>query len=126
MDDVNVVTEATSDEALKQKLEQDYKALHSYLINHQMVVNTAKTQLMMINPPKNKPPPTINIEGATITHQQDMKILGITLTPDLKMDQHIWADKKSLTRSINTKTALIRNINPCLTQQQLSVVGGHW
>ena len=40
------------------------------------------------------------------------------------MDQHIWADKKSLTRSINTKTALIRNIKPYLTQQQLSVVGG--
>ena len=55
VDDVNVVTKATSDEALKQKLEQDYKALHSYLINHQMVVNTAKTQLMMINLPENKP-----------------------------------------------------------------------
>ena len=51
VDDVNVVTKATFDEALNQKLEQDYKALNSYLINHLMVVNTAETQLMMITPP---------------------------------------------------------------------------
>ena len=89
-----------------------------------MVVNTTKTQLMVINPPKDKPPPFINIDGATITHQEEIKILGITLTPDMKMDHHIWSGPKSLTSNINTKTALIRKIKPYLSQKQLSVVGG--
>ena len=124
IDDVTLVSRAETDQALKIKLQEDYKALHNYLINHLMVVNTSKTQLMMINPPKDEPPPFISIEGSIITHQDEMKILGITLTPDLKMDHHIWAGKKSLINIINTKTALIRNIKPYLTQKQLSVVGG--
>ena len=68
--------------------------------------------------------PPLSIQRSHHHTSTGHKILGITLTPDLKMDQHIWTDTKSLYRNINTKTALISNIKPCLTQQQLSVVGG--
>ena len=81
-------------------MNKEYQALSQYLINHLMVVNNDKTQIMFIHPDKTQPPPTVNIEGIEITHQPVMKILGMQLTEDLSMDTHIWAGSQNMVKSL--------------------------
>ena len=109
---MSVVAKAATEEALKLKMIKEYESLSQYLEDHLMVVNNDKTQIMFINPDKEKPPPSIIIKGIKITHQPVLKILGVQLTENLSMDTHIWAGSQNMVKSINAKTALIKTIKP--------------
>ena len=123
VDDLNVVVKADTIEELKDKIVKEYEAVSKYLINHKMVVNPSKTQIMFINPPKNKPSPSVMINGNTIHHQKVIKILGISLTEDMKMDEHIWAGANSMVKAINRKTALLRCLKPFMPMEALGRIG---
>ena len=124
VDDVNLIIKAKNDQELKKQVEKEYEAIDNYLTNHRMVVNPSKTQLMVIKPPKKKPPMSITLKKYQITHQDEMKILGINLSSDMKMDNHIWKTKKSMIRAINIKTALLKTVKPYLDTKALGIVGG--
>ena len=51
------------------------------------------------------------------------KILGITLSEDMKMDSHIWSAKNSMSRSLNSKIALLKTLKPYLTTKSLGQIG---
>ena len=89
VDGISVIAKAENEALLKVKMEKEYDATSQYLINHQMVVNKDKTQIMYIHPDKDQAPPTINIQGCIIEHQKEIKILGMQISENLKMDTHI-------------------------------------
>ena len=41
----------------------------------------------------------------------------------MKFDSHLWAGKDSMTKSLNQKIALLKNIKPFITQKALAQVG---
>ena len=123
VDDMNVIIKAATEEALKTKMIKEYNALSEYLINHLMVVNNEKTQIMFFHPDKTKPPPTIKIQGIEITHQPTIKILGINLTQDLSMDTHIWAGSQNMVKSLNSRIALIQVLKPFIPSKELGNIG---
>ena len=73
MDDSSIIVKANTHSELLTKLKEEYNALSTFLIDHLMVINAAKTQIMIINPPKEEPPEQINsiiIENNIIQHQK--------------------------------------------------------
>ena len=91
-----------------------------------MVINAAKTQIMIINPPKEEPPEQINsiiIENNIIQHQKTIRILGFNLSEDLSMDNQIWAGEKNVIKSMNSKIALLKTIKPYLSTEALGHIG---
>ena len=54
VDDLSILAKAPSLEKLLTQLQNDYTKVSDYLINHQMVINESKTQLMVIHPPQTK------------------------------------------------------------------------
>ena len=123
VDDASVVVKAKTENELMSKMVLEYEALSDYLTNHLMVVNKEKTQIMIMHPDKDKAPPTINIQGAQITHQPSIKILGIQLTDNLAMDAHIWSGKQNMVKTLNAKTALLRTLKPHLPTKDLANIG---
>ena len=95
----------------------------SYLINHQMAINADKSQLMVLLPPKDKSSLSIKIDDSIINHQDHIRILGVTLSATMKFDNHLWAGKKSVLKSINAKSALLKTIKPFISPQALAQVG---
>ena len=123
VDDVNILTKATTIPKLLKQVELDYNKLHQYLVNHKMCINSSKTQFMILMPPKNTEDLTITIDNNKINHQDSIKVLGVTLSANMKFDCHIWQGKESMLRSLNRKTALLRTIKPYISTAQLSNVG---
>ena len=122
IDDISVMAKATTMIKLLEKLKQDFKKIQTYLIDHKMAINSNKSQLMIINPPKDKEALYVQCGDSTIYHQDEIKILGVTLSSNLKFDTHLWAGKKSIVQSINSKIALIKTIKPFVSQESLSQV----
>ena len=69
---------------LKENILRDFKATRDYLINHKMVINEAKTQLMYLHPKEELEELNLTFEGNIIKHQKSIKILGVTISQDAK------------------------------------------
>ena len=125
VDDTEIIVKAASFEELTTKIEVEYKALSNFLTNHKMVVNPSKTQIMLINPKKDQVPTTINIDGNPIAHQKQMRILGMNITSDLKMDDHVWSGSQNIVKSISKKISLLRTLKPYIPTEALGKVGAN-
>ena len=88
-----------------------------------MKINGEKTQLMCVKPDEILRDMSINISGTDIKHQPTIKILGLTLSEDLKYDEHLFKGKKSLIRSVNIKNALLKSLEPLIPLKNLQQVG---
>ena len=89
IDDVSTISRGKDLNELKKNIESDLKNLLHYLENHMMVVNSSKTQIMFVRNKESVDQLNVNFNGTIITHQNSIKILGVTLTQELKYDQHI-------------------------------------
>ena len=123
VDDLNTITKGKNMNMLKEKLVEDYYNLKVYLQNHRMIINPEKTKLMFTLPPKNKENLFITLDGIKINHQPDIKILGITLSEDLKFDKHIWSGPSNMVKQLGYKTSLLRSLKPFLPQKALHTIG---
>ena len=56
-------------------------------------------------------------------HQENLKILGITLAASLEFDCHIKEGKKFLTNSIFNKMSILRNVKPYMDKKTLASIG---
>ena len=77
---------------------------------------------------RNKELKTISIIAAnqTIQHQENLKILGITLSASLKFNSHINEGKRSLTKEMFNKMSILRNVKPHVDMKTLaSIISKH-
>ena len=125
LDDTTILARAATHEILLKQLNFDFLKIKQYLINPKMAINSSKTQLMVLYPPKQKTELKITLESTTIKHQDEMKILGINLTSNMSFDNHIWKCKKSMINAINAKIAIIKTVKPFLTNKALNQVGAN-
>ena len=123
VDDISILSRATSIPKLIEQVQQDFSKIQTYLINHRMCINPSKTQFMVLLPPKEVDQLNIILDNNIICHQEEIKVLGVTLSASMKFDSHLWAGKDSMTKSLNRKIALLKNIKPFITQKALAQVG---
>ena len=123
IDDLTVVTKANNEKELMIKVKEDYLNVEKYLINNKMAINPDKTQMMILKNKKISSDASFLINQTKIINQSKMKILGVTLTPDLTFNTHLFDGKKSMSASLNTKIAMIKNAKPFLPKKRLAQVG---
>ena len=123
VDDISILSKANTLEDLKRQIQFDFLKVKRYLVNHRMVINADKSQLMYLHPPKEKVNLELRLDGNVINHQETMKILGVTLAESMKFDSHLVSGKKCMTQAINAKTAVLRTVKPFISSQSLALVG---
>ena len=90
-----------------------------------MKINCSKTQLMFLNPSKEQRASTINLDNNSVSHQEHIKILGFTLSSDLKWDMHLKKGKSNMIKSINAKNAMLRSIRNIIPMKELALVANN-
>ena len=123
VDDLSIVAKAKNMENLMHQLKTDFEKVSDYLINHQMAINEDKTQLMVLFPPKEEVIKLI-LKNNIITNQKSIKILGVTLSNDMKFDSHLWSGVSNMTKTLTNKMAIIRTIKPFISPEALGLIGG--
>ena len=123
VDDISILARAKTIPKLLKQLKSDYTKISEYLINHRMAINANKTQLMVLLPPKDKENLTITLEDNVIKHQDDIKVLGVTLSSNMKFDTHLCTGKKNVTQAINAKISLLKTLKPFISPKALALVG---
>ena len=123
IDDGSIIARGRNINELKRNIESDYEGMRLYLEEHKMVINPEKTQLMQLLPYKETDQLQINLNGVTITNQKSIKILGLTITEDLKFDEFIWKGKNSLIRRVQYRTSMVRTLKTFLPKKILYQVG---
>ena len=84
VDDLSSVISGETEADLTKNVIEEFNRVQEYLIEHKMKINPSKTQLMFINPSLTQKSTPIPIEGSPIMHQDQMRILGLNLSSDLK------------------------------------------
>ena len=123
VDNGTIVARGKTLQQLKMNIRRDYIAMRNYLVNHRMVINGGKTQLMIMKPHADPDDLDLDIDGMLICHQTSIKILGVTISEELKFDEHVWKGKGSITRSVVYKSSLLRTLKPYLPFPLLCQVG---
>ena len=122
VDDTSIVAKGKTIEEVLDNLQKDYMAVYEYLVNHSMAINVEKTQMMIINPPKNNNI-QLTLNNCIIKNQRTMKILGITLSNELSFDTHLWDGQTNVIKSMYTKIALLKTVKPFISKEALANVG---
>ena len=122
VDDINIVAKAPTFEKLIIQVKYDFTKIQDFLINHKMCINASKSQLMFLLPPKDKDNLNLSLNGQIIKHQESIKILGVTLSADMRFDEHLWAGRKSMIQGINAKISLLKTIKPFISTHALAQV----
>ena len=86
-----------------------------------MKINASKTQIMVLNSDTVEPIP---LGKVLITPQKNIKILGLNISNDLTQNFQIWEGPKSIIRTLNSKTHMIRGLRHLLPQKDLAQVAG--
>ena len=86
-------------------------------------MNGAKSQLMIVTEKKETRDISIMAAGKQISHQPTIKILGITLSENMKYNEHIWEGKASMVRAVQKKAGLLKNIQPHVSKKTLAKIG---
>ena len=123
VDDGTLVVRGNSLTELKCNITKEYLVVRNFLINHRLVINDSKTQLMFVNPDK-KEELLVCLGSTTIQHQPAVKILGLTINEDLRWDEHLWKGNNSMLRNIKIKSSLVRTLRPFVSRKLLGLVGG--
>ena len=123
VDDVTLVVYAKTKTLLQKALQSSYLNIERDLSDHRMVINGGKTQLMIVGKNKELKSTSITAANQTITHQENLKILGITLSASLKFDHHIKEGNKSLTKAIFSKMSILKNVKPNVDTKTLASIG---
>ena len=122
VDDGSTVARGATEEQLVRNITEDFGRIRNYLQKHRMVINADKTQLMEIKS-KGETPLEIILEGATISSQASIKILGVTVNNQLGFDEHLWKGKGSLVRKIQVKTSKVGALRKYLPPKTLYQIG---
>ena len=110
-------------EQLLNNIKSDFEAVRSYLTDLRMVINSDKTQLMILFPTDENKQLSIELDGAKIVNQSSIKILGLTLAANLRFDEYVWRRKTLLVKRIQYKTSMVRTLKSFLPPQLVFQIG---
>ena len=96
VDDINLVVHSKTEASLQSALQASFSNIEEDLLNHRMIINSDKTQMMIITRNVRLKKITITAGKQIISHQENLKTLGINLSSNGKYDKHIIEDKNSL------------------------------
>ena len=125
VDDHSSVVSGKTEEELLKNIGKEFDRIQKYLVSHKMKINPSKTQLMFINPTTSQKDTPVLIDGATIKHQNQIRILGMTLSSDLKWDNHIKSGATNVIKSLNAKNALLRSVRNQIPLKALAQVANN-
>ena len=123
VDDGTIISRGRTLEELKKNIVRDFKGIRDYLVNHRMVINSSKTQLLYLKPHPDPDEMVVTLEGTRIKHQNTIKILGVSISAEMRFEEHVWKGKGSITKTLKGKAALMRTLKPYLPYQLLCQVG---
>ena len=125
VDDHNSVIGGKNMDDLTKNIKQEFDRIYDFLIQHKMKINSSKTQLMILNPnEQQKNTPTL-IHKSLISHQDHIRVLGITLSENLKFDNHLISGKCNMTKKLNSKINMLRVVKPFISQKALGMVANN-
>ena len=116
VDDATVLIKQPQDKTLQQQLEVDYRKIQNYLSSNRLSQNDEKTKIMVIT----RDPKLRQIQIKTqdkkgndkiIKHQDNIKILGLSISHNLKWDHYIHQCKKSLSSQLKKRLSAIKMIS---------------
>ena len=90
-----------------------------------MCINAKKSQLMILFPPANKSDLTLDLADCKIKHQEQIKVLGVTLSSNMKFEDHIWKGDNNMCKRINTKIALLKTVKPFISEKALGEIAAN-
>ena len=125
VDDLNSVVSTNNEDELNKKIIMEFDRIHDYLVSHGMKINNDKTQLMYINPSVQQKANPIHLQGSMILHQDQIRILGFTVSSDLKFDSHIRTGSNNMLKSLNSKSSMIRTLKNSIPMKALSLVANN-
>ena len=125
VDDHTSVVSGNTEEELLKNIQQEFIRIKTYLTEHKMQINPEKTQLMFLSPTESQKNKVIPIDGASLTHQNQIRILGMNISSDLKWDYHIKHGTANMLKSINAKNALIRSVRGLIPVNALGMIANN-
>ena len=123
VDDVTAIIHGANNSELQNNLQEAYNRMEKYLTDHRMIINGGKSQLCVISKKEEDKLIHITAGGQRIIHQEQLRILGVTIASDLSFTNHIWEGKNSMMTSLNKKAAMLRIIKPYIKPEKLYAIG---
>ena len=120
VDDTTILIKANNKIELEAKIQIEYNAIERYLLDHGMKINYDKTQMMIVNGSRTMRETELNASGSIISHQRELKLLGITFSENLKFTKH----SENISASINRTTAIIKPLQPYFSKTKISQIVG--
>jgi len=108
-----------SEEGVKEKLETDAQNILTFMTSNKLIANDSKTTLMIFGRAnkQNSSPSTIKVGNATITEQSEQRLLGVTISSDLKWATHTQQIKEKL----HYRLYIMRHLRGFLTREALNI-----
>ena len=123
VDDLTIVAKATTTEGLQLEVQRIFHQVESYLTKLGMVINRDKTQLTVMT--RNSEEKQIRIQAGNniIYHQDEMRILGVTISCTMGFDGHIWKGNTNMIKSINVKSSMVKSLKQFVIPSKLAMIG---
>ena len=81
-------------ENIWQTVKKSLQETNDYFTNNELVNNIDKTKIMIISPNQEDTKGSIELDGETVKHSPELRILGTTVQSNMKWDSHITSGKK--------------------------------
>ena len=116
-------TASESDQKLEiicDKLTNTFNAVEEYCKSRELIINTAKTQLIILKPAGKTIPDDVQLclNGITLKPEKTVKLLGVTIDQHLTFGPHV---KETVTRCQGTLGVLARSV-PYMTTELLKLM----
>ena len=118
-----------SQELLKQKLNEKYKIMASYMCDSRLKLNDDKTHLLIMTTRNRRKLPSMDIQINATTEEikpiKSEKLLGIIIQEDLKWTEYIQNHDKSLIKQLSARVSALKLVSKFSTfKVRLMVANG--
>ena len=119
-DDTIIYTSGSSPENVLKTLENEANKTFQYFASNGLVANPGKTVLMMIKPKGNSfnAKQKIILDGKEIMESKCERMLGVSVSNDLKWNSHISKVKQKVNHGLYT----LKRLKKCLDQKNLRII----
>ena len=115
-DDMSLILKITDDNCLQSRLQDIFNSIKLACMNIDLVLNTTKSKLLICPKSKHCPRPSIQ----DVQNVDEISLLGITLTPDLKWKEHFRRTVVKCNRRLHVYA--LRILKPILHDKELIMV----
>ena len=122
VDDINSIIRSKMGENIWQTVKKSLQETNDYFTNNEIVNNIDKTKIMIISPNQEDTKGSIELDGETVKHSPELRILGTTVQSNMKWDSHITSGKKALLKTLNMKLSALKQLSRIMSKNQLKKI----